>query len=166
MRRLRILAPMLLLVSLLSWRCTAGEGSESMEADVRTLMQVSGIDSIQVQMTNYMVNATVNMIRGSTPDAPDSVVWIVKEEMKRLMVEKMPELIQRCEPISEKHYTHAEVKQLIAFYRSPLGQKLRREAPQVTLECAAVGEEWGRSLQPELAARLEARFPDSESEKH
>jgi hypothetical protein len=61
------------------------------------------------------------------------------------------ELIALVIPIYERHFTHAEVKELIEFYQSPLGQKMLAKMPLVSTECIEAGAEWGRKI----GARIE-----------
>ena len=137
--------------------CATKSESGSMKADVVELMHVSGADSAMVFGMNYMIDMTINSIRSQYPDTPNSYFDAVKHEMKKLIAEKAHGLIERCVPVYEKHFSQDEVRKMIAFYDSPVGQKVRRETPLVQRECTAVGEEWGKGLQPEIAARLKAR---------
>ena len=57
-------------------------------------------------------------------------------------------------PIYEKHFTHEELKQLIAFYESPIGKKLIKVQPQIMMESMAAGEEWGKKLVQKAMEKL------------
>ncbi|HEY4985610.1 MAG TPA: DUF2059 domain-containing protein, partial [Bradyrhizobium sp.] len=46
--------------------------------------------------------------------------------------------------IYAQHYTGDELRQLKAFYGTPLGQKLISEGPAVLKDSIAVGQAWGR----------------------
>ena len=47
---------------------------------------------------------------------------------------------------------------MTAFYRSPVGQRMTREAPSVARESGAIGQQWGESLKPAMTERLMARM--------
>jgi hypothetical protein len=53
-----------------------------------------------------------------------------------------------------KHFTEDEIKQLIAFYQSPIGRKMVREMPVVMKEGAEVGQEYTKSKIADLDAVL------------
>ena len=52
-------------------------------------------------------------------------------------------------------FTEAEVKDLIAFYTSPIGRRLATEGPSLTAECAMLGQRSCAERMPELIAALE-----------
>lgn len=52
------------------------------------------------------------------------------------MFENMPwkEMLKVMIPVYQKHFTHNDLNAMIAFYSSPVGQKLVRELPAITAE--------------------------------
>lgn len=52
-------------------------------------------------------------------------------------------------------FTESEVKDLTAFYTSPLGSRLAAEGPSLTAECAMLGQRSCAERMPELIAALE-----------
>ena len=66
----------------------------------------------------------------------------------------MNELVEMCVPSYERHLTHAEIKELLAFYESPLGKKLVSVQPEIAQECMVAGEKWGRKI----AERVNRKF--------
>ncbi len=54
-------------------------------------------------------------------------------------------------PIYQRHLTKSDSDQLIAFYSSPVGQKVLRELPAITSEAMQV---WNSHLQPRLEAAI------------
>jgi hypothetical protein len=52
------------------------------------------------------------------------------------MFEKMPmeEMMQAMVPAYQKHFTKADIDNLVAFYSSPTGEKLLRELPSIMAE--------------------------------
>jgi hypothetical protein len=77
------------------------------------------------------------------------------------------QLVDLALPIYDKYYSDAEIKDLIKFYETPLGQKLSSVRPQMVVELEEAGQKWGEGLgrdsmvevlaeHPELAAALNA----------
>ena len=54
-------------------------------------------------------------------------------------------------------YTEVELRELTAFYRTPLGQKVKAVTPQLTAQGAAVGQRAVAEHMPELQAAIVAR---------
>ena len=82
--------------------------------DIRKLLVVTGSAEIGIQSLRNMVG----QFRASMPNVP-AAFW--DEFMKEVSAEELVELIV---PIYDKHYTHAEIKQLISFYETPHRQEV------------------------------------------
>jgi hypothetical protein len=50
------------------------------------------------------------------------------------------------------------VKELVTFYKSPLGSKLVHEMPLVSAESFQAGRQWGSALGPKVQSRLRTRL--------
>ena len=57
-----------------------------------------------------------------------------------------------------KHFTQAEVRELLAFYGTDLGKKAIAALPLIAQESAAVGQAWSAQHMPEVMATLERRL--------
>jgi hypothetical protein len=44
-------------------------------------------------------------------------------------------------------YSHEDVKQLLAFYKTPIGKKMSEKAAELSQKSQAAGMEWGQNLQ-------------------
>jgi hypothetical protein len=64
------------------------------------------------------------------------------------------ELINMMVPIYAKHYTESDLKELITFYKSPIGQKMVEKLPLISQESFAIGEAWGKKLGEKVNAKL------------
>jgi len=61
----------------------------------------------------------------------------------------------------EKHFTAEEIRDLLAFYDSPVGKKLATAYPRLVLDSMNLGEKWGRDsgepIMKNLIVRLDAK---------
>ena len=73
----------------------------------------------------------------------------------------MNEFTEMVIPIYERHFTHDEIEQLIAFYESPIGKKLIKVQPQIAIESMTAGQEWAKKL----IERIKARLPEEGAQK-
>ena len=55
-------------------------------------------------------------------------------------------LKDRAIPIYEKHFSAADIKEMIRFYQTSLGQKVVKEMPAVTAELQQAGQLGGKRL--------------------
>jgi hypothetical protein len=130
----------------------------SYDADVKELMTLTGTDSLALQMTNYISAMIVGSLTAQRKDVTEKQVAAAKSEVDGFLAQRLPELKGRMAAVYKKYYTPDDVKQLLAFYKTPVGAKFSRLTPTVAREGSMIGEEWGRSLGPELGQRLMARL--------
>src|SRR5215467_10233982 len=76
-----------------------------------------------------------------TPGQLAQVDKFADELFKNMPVDEMMEAMI---PIYQKHLTKEDLDGILAFYASPIGQKLQREQPAMTQESMQVGGEIGR----------------------
>ena len=59
-------------------------------------------------------------------------------------------------PIYDRHFSADELRQLLAFFRSPIGQKMLTEQPAIAREAMDAGREWGQHLGLEIGQKMAA----------
>jgi hypothetical protein len=69
-------------------------------------------------------------------------------------------LVNLLVPIYDKHLTGDDVKGLILFYETPLGQKMITVLPQVMAESQEAGRKWGENLGHDSIMEVLAQHPD------
>jgi uncharacterized protein len=68
------------------------------------------------------------------------------------------EVIDATARIYASHFTEAELKQLLAFYQSPLGRKTVAEEPKITDESMAFAGHWGDDLSVDIINKMRAEM--------
>ncbi len=56
--------------------------------------------------------------------------------------------------IYASHFTEAELKQILAFYQSPVGRRMVVEEPKALDESMANAGNWGDNLSDEVIAKM------------
>jgi hypothetical protein len=138
--------------------CNEKQTASTFEADVKELMTRTGSDSTALQMANCMSGSIISMVASQNPEPTQKQILAAKEEVDALLAEKMPGLLDRMSSIYKKHYTHEEVRQLLAFCKTRVGSKFASLAPTMSREGSQIGEEWARGMGPELEQRLTTRL--------
>ena len=123
----------------------------SKRADIKRLMEITDVRNLGIQIMNRIVH-TMQKGRSEAP-------W---DEFRAEF--DINEFIEMAIPIYEKYLTHGEIKQLIAFYESPIGKKLIKVQPQMMMESMAVGEEWGKKLVMKIKKKLHEEEMQAEEE--
>jgi uncharacterized protein len=71
---------------------------------------------------------------------------------------RVSEMVDATARIYASHFTEQELKQLLAYYQSPLGQKALVEEPKILEESMASAGSWGDNLSQEVMASMRAEM--------
>lgn len=137
---------------------TAQAVDPALQNDVVRLLEVTGAGRVVEQMLAIVTNQMIEMLRQGQNDIPQRAVDIMKEVIAAKATAGIPTLLQQMVPVYTKHFTHDEVRALLAFYASDVGKKAAALAPTMMQEGVRIGDEWGKNLMPELQSELERRL--------
>ncbi len=117
------------------------------DKDLEKLLQING----STAMYNIAFNQIKTALKAQKPDVPDSLWVNLKTEVFDIEVTN---LTKQMVPLYKKHFTHADVKDLIAFYESPIGKKLSTKTPLITKDAMQISQPWAMSLMGKFNAWL------------
>jgi hypothetical protein len=100
------------------------------------------------------------------PDATPEQLGKVDELADAIFAE-MPidEIIQAIIPIYQKHIAESDLKAIVAFYSSPVGQRLLKEQPAMMAEAMQAGQGIMLKKLPALEERLKATISQFANEE-
>lgn len=130
------------------------------EADIRRLLQATGAGGLALQIMTSMETSARPMLEQSLPPGE------YRSQLIDLFLEKFrskatPDaLLTLIIPVYDRHFTDGEIKQLTAFYETPLGKKAVSVLPEVVAESQQAGRAWGEQLGQESMAEVLAEHPD------
>ena len=121
--------------------------------DIRRLMDMNGGTALARQMVEQWAAQWA-----ATIDDPELRAAFVFSDAD------YEELLEGLVPVYAEHYTHDEVRQLIEFYETPLGQKMVRATPSILGQAGDIGKSWAlgaiwRRKWQKLAEPSEPREP-------
>jgi hypothetical protein len=99
-----------------------------------------------ITVLNTIVPSLVDGIKADYPNIPEAVANRFRDLALSHMTADVPKLLQLQAGVWSQHFTVAELQQLSEFYRSPLGQHLVSETPEIVKELLPVNIEWGRAV--------------------
>ena len=88
----------------------------------------------------------------------------VEELMNRAadkMVKRRKDLHDDLAKVYAQQFTADELKQLLEFYRAPLGKKFLSKMPIITQESVKLGQQWGRTVAIEVLNSVELELKSS-----
>jgi hypothetical protein len=93
-----------------------------------TMMSVM---NVMAKQTRAMIHEQVSRQPDLPPDAEARIEKMTEDLFKNFPVD---ELLQAMVPVYQKHFTKGDIDALVAFYTTPVGQKLLKETPAITAE--------------------------------
>lgn len=119
----------------LAQRQTQNPNSEKIN-HIKELISITGARDV----TKQILNQSVDAMKSQFTQVPQKF-W---DEFRAGV--SADELINRLIPIYNKYFTDQDIKQLIAFYQTPLGKKLISVNPQVARDSLIVGQQYGKEV--------------------
>jgi hypothetical protein len=150
---------------------TSSSGPSTMdaakEADIRRLMELAGVRLLVMQVMDGMEQNIKPLMMNALPPGEYRQKLVDLFFAKFHAKADLQQLLDLAVSVYDKYYSHEEIKGLIQFYESPLGQKLAATQPKMTGELQDAGRKWGEGLgrdsmievlseHPELATALQA----------
>lgn len=113
------------------------------------MFQVSGGEASYQVVTSQMIQ----MFKEEYVDIPKEH-WenLEKEFLKTSMVD----LSIMLEPVYQKYLSLSDLKEVIAFYNTPVGKKFSEKSPLIVQESMQIGQEWGKKIAEKLIRNLDA----------
>jgi uncharacterized protein len=125
-------------------------------ANIEALLKDMGMLANMNRIVDLLVPQIIGNFKKANSKIPETV-WdeftgICTEEMKRAL----PELEEPVIAIYDDNFSADEIKQLGAFYQSPIGRKIVSQLPQVMQQSLTMGQSWGQQAGARAAERIRA----------
>jgi hypothetical protein len=137
------------------------------EVDIRRLLELNGAKTSLVQSFNEMSKDMKPVLTNALPAGDYREKLIDLFLAKFTAKENMQQFLDLAVPVYDRNFSRDEIRSLIEFYQTPLGQKTISVLPKLTVELQEEGRKWGETLgrqsmmdvlseHPELADALNA----------
>ncbi|HTA51237.1 MAG TPA: DUF2059 domain-containing protein [Candidatus Acidoferrum sp.] len=129
-------------------------------ADIQRLLEVAGTKKMMADsMAGLLANIRPTLVK-SLPPGPyrEKLVTLFFERVQTKM--QPQQFVDMAAAAYDKYLTDDEIKGLIAFYQTPLGQKTLTVLPQLTIELQKKGMEAGEQAGRESMQEVLAEHPD------
>jgi uncharacterized protein len=80
----------------------------------------------------------------------DAIVPLLLESVNA----RVNEVIEQIAAVYARNFTADELREAVAFYRGPTGQKIVQKLPAISQESMAIGQRFGQSIASELRGRM------------
>ena len=136
----------------------ADDLTDEKRADIHRLMEMTGAANLGRQIAAAAAAQTGEAIKRQKPETPQRAIDVLPSEVGAVFDAHMGEFTAMLVPIYAKYFTGPEIKEMIVFYSTPLGQKTVSVLPQLSMEAMTAGQKWGQALGPEVVERIKARL--------
>src|SRR5262249_8264761 len=160
----RLLMAALCVFSLAGWgRPVLSQESLTPEKrqDIAKLLEISGAASMGKLFRQVMAKQMVETNRSLRPDIPTEILKLLEEELTSAVEQALFDkggYLEIATTIYGKYLSHDDIKGLLAFYATPLGQKTISVMPIIAQESIAAGKQWGEAIGPVIMEKVIARF--------
>jgi hypothetical protein len=133
---------------------------QAKEADIRSLMELVGARDLVQDGANAAIEQSREKLLATVPNNEQGQAFVnafATSYEKRFDVDQVTDQLVA---VYDKHYTDDEIKGLLQFYGSPLGQKVAAEMPKISREIQAAVRVAGTKAAREALAEMKKQNPE------
>jgi len=137
----------------------ADELTATKRAQIKTLLELTGVKAIPEQIASNTVQSWVPGVRQLDPKFPDKGFAVVRDAFAAALNAKADAaggLVDQVTIVYHNAFTAQEVAELVKFYQSPLGKKMLASQAKVNGETFQTAMKWADSLSADVEQRIEA----------
>ena len=130
------------------------------EADIRSLMELVGARDLVQDGSNTAIEQSREKLLATVPNNDKGQAFVnafAASYQKRFDADQVT---NQLVAIYDKHFTDDEIKGLLQFYGSPLGQKVAAETPKIGRETQAAIRAAGAKAAKDSLAELKQENPE------
>jgi len=136
------------------------------EADIRSLMELVGARDLVQDGVNTAIEQSREKLLATVPNNDKGQAFVnafATSYQKRFDVDQVT---NQLEALYDKHFTDDEIKGLLQFYGSPLGQKVAAEMPKINRETQAAIRAANTKAAKDALAELKQQNPEIGQSAH
>jgi hypothetical protein len=130
--------------------------AESLET-AKEIIAIKGGDNLFGSLIPGMIEQGKAMFEQQNP-ALGKDLAIVAAKLRTDLAPRMAELNSEVAKAYASHFSEAELKEMLAFYKSPLGRKMISEEPKALQQSMAFAQEWSRKFSDEVLSNIRAEM--------
>ncbi len=137
----------------------ADELTATKRAQIKTLLELTGVKAIPEQIATTTIQSWVPGVRQLDPKFPDKGFALARDAFIAVLNAKADAaggLVEQVTMVYHNAFSAAEVADLVKFYQSPLGKKMLSSQAKVNAETFQTAMKWADSLSPEVEQRIDA----------
>lgn len=122
-------------------------------AAAHELIKVTGAATLFDPLIAGVVEQAKNLYLQQNP-ALAADLNVIAAKMRADLAPRFPELVDEVAKIYTLHFTEQELKEIIAFYKSPVGTKMLAQQPVVVEKSMKFAQDWAIKLSDEVIVKM------------
>ena len=118
------------------------------------ILELTGAGELALQVSGPMMDQLAGIIIQVNPDDGQLIKYLLNKHFAPEFEARLPEFMELSARIYAEHFTEAELDELIAFYETPLGQKMIAKLPVLTQQSMELGGLWGQQVAIDALEKL------------
>lgn len=130
----------------------------SKNAKIEEMLTITHVDRVMAQMLDQMKRSvTTQVAKMDIPENSKASAVEMQRKMIDLIADRMswdrakPKFVQ----LYDETFTEADIDGILAFYKSPAGQRMLEKMPELMQKSMAVGQELVGNIAPEIQRMME-----------
>jgi uncharacterized protein len=132
---------------------TAQQPSAAAMQTAKEIVDVTGATALFNPLIAGVVEQAKNLFLQQNPGLGKDLNEITTK-MRADLAPRFSELTDEVAKLYAAHFSEAELKQVLAFYKSPIGMKLIAEQPKVGEESLKFAQDWANKLSDQVIANM------------
>jgi uncharacterized protein len=123
----------------------------------RQIVEIKGVKAMFAPLVHGVIKKTTDSVMQT------NMMWAkdisdISAQMEKDFQPRGQEIVDATARYYASHFTEAELKQILGFYQSPVGQKMLVDEPRALDESMAYAGSWGDNLSIEVMSKLRAEM--------
>ena len=137
-----------------------GAISAETRADIERLLELTDGLAIGRQLSAMFATQLASALKQARPDIPQKILDLMPEVVDRVIAANEQSFVDGIVILYSKHFTPAEIRELIRFYETDVGRKTISVMPALMQDSLALGQAWSRDLAPAIDAEVRRRLTE------
>jgi hypothetical protein len=130
------------------------------EADIRSLIELVGVrDQVQDSINNSAEQFREKLL-ASVPNNDKGQEFVNAWAAAYQKKYDVDQVLEQLVVVYDKHYSEDDIKSLLQFYGSPVGQKVAAETPKISREVQVAAREAGTKAAREALQTVKSQNPE------
>src|ERR1043166_6140623 len=146
-----------LAITTLSWPAQAQQPSPNAILLAKEIIIVKGANKIYEPVIAEVIDRSKQVLVQTNPMLSNDLNEIAGRLIKAFSP-RITEVLNEVARLYAVHFTEQELKNALAFYKSPLGKKIIEQEPVILDQTVIFTEQWAGKLSEEVLARYRAEL--------